>query len=104
MLDISFKCWQSRECQFLKQTGLYCPWCGGTRAVKALLKGSFIESIYYHPIVIYILLIGLRGVLCRCISFWKPLKIEKIDYNAYIFIGFIIVMINWLVKNVMLYI
>ena len=35
-------------CVFHKWTGYYCPGCGGTRAVKALLRGDVIGSFFYH--------------------------------------------------------
>ncbi|MBQ6855594.1 MAG: DUF2752 domain-containing protein, partial [Lachnospiraceae bacterium] len=35
-------------CMFRMLTGLYCPGCGGTRAVKALLTGHPIQSFLYH--------------------------------------------------------
>lgn len=33
--------------------GLYCPGCGGTRAVMELLDGHILRSLWYHPIVFY---------------------------------------------------
>lgn len=39
----------SMPCVFHDLTHLYCPGCGGTRAVKALLKGHLLKSIYYNP-------------------------------------------------------
>ena len=40
-------------CMFHKLTGLYCPGCGGTRAVEAFFKGKWIRSFLYHPLVPY---------------------------------------------------
>ena len=34
-------------------TGYYCPGCGGTRAVEALLRFQVLRSFVYHPVVVY---------------------------------------------------
>lgn len=34
-------------------TGYYCPGCGGTRAVEALLHMQLFRSFCYHPLVVY---------------------------------------------------
>ena len=39
-------------CLFHLVTGFYCPGCGGTRAVKAMLTGHFLKSLCYHPAVL----------------------------------------------------
>ena len=40
-------------CAFHSLTGLYCPGCGGTRAVRKLLYGDLRMSFQYHPLVLY---------------------------------------------------
>ena len=49
--------WILREgripCLFHELTGFYCPGCGGTRAVLALLAGHPVLSFLYHPLVPY---------------------------------------------------
>lgn len=40
-------------CIFRRVTGMYCPGCGGTRAVVELLKGNILRSLWYHPVVVY---------------------------------------------------
>ena len=40
-------------CVLHSLTGLYCPGCGGTRAVYWLLKGNVAYSLHYHSIVLY---------------------------------------------------
>ena len=40
------------QCAFLKTTHMYCPGCGGTRAVFSLLAGNVIKSLCYNPAVV----------------------------------------------------
>ena len=36
-------------CVFRKATGIYCPGCGSTRALRALFKGDFFAALRYNP-------------------------------------------------------
>ncbi|MDO4315779.1 MAG: DUF2752 domain-containing protein [Oscillospiraceae bacterium] len=38
-------------CWFYRSWHVYCPGCGGTRAVTALAHGRLLEALYYHPAV-----------------------------------------------------
>ena len=38
-------------CRFYQWWHIYCPGCGGTRAVIALIEGDVLRSLYYHPAV-----------------------------------------------------
>jgi hypothetical protein len=41
------------ECVFLKYVGIYCPGCGGSRSLNALLSFKFVRSfLLYPPILI----------------------------------------------------
>ena len=40
-------------CIFYEKYHLFCPGCGGTRAVICLLQGDIIGSFLYHPFVLY---------------------------------------------------
>ena len=45
-------------CAFHMLTGLYCPGCGGTRAVRALMHGRLLLSLRLHPFVCYTFFLG----------------------------------------------
>ena len=56
--NILFERGKIGNCQFYQAFGLYCPGCGGSRSLNALLNFSFIKSfVYYPPIIITSLLI-----------------------------------------------
>ena len=57
----------TRSCFFPAFLHLYCPGCGGTRALRYLLKGNLISSFLAHPIVLYLLIIYVQ---CLGMSFY----------------------------------
>ena len=42
-------------CVFRKATGVYCPGCGSTRALRALGRGDFWAALRYNPLTIAII-------------------------------------------------
>ena len=55
--DVAF---QEGACRFSQSFHLYCPGCGGTRAVKHLLHFDLVRSFLSHPIPIYAGILLLR--------------------------------------------
>lgn len=90
-------------CVFHLLTGLYCPGCGGTRAVRYLLKGQLGNSVQYHPLILYMAVIVLAEFVSAGLTkvTGKPkwrLGCEKL----LIAIAVGIVLVNWFWKNYML--
>lgn len=84
-------------------TGYYCPGCGGTRAVKALLHGHIFTSLYYHPIVAYTAVVGGWFMISQTISRLSHGKRKGMHYrDVYMWIALAIVVVNCLVKNLIL--
>lgn len=90
-------------CAFNFFTGLYCPGCGGTRAVKELLRGNLRMSFQYHPLVLYtaaVLLLELSTWAVSRVLHRPSFHIRR--YNVFILVGAGIVVGNWFYKNYML--
>lgn len=49
-------------CPFRAVTGLPCPFCGMTHSLLALGRGSWGESVAYHPLGPAVLLVALLGL------------------------------------------
>lgn len=91
-------------CAFHLLTGFYCPGCGGTRAVTALLQGKVIQSLYYHPLVVYTAVIGGWFMISHSIELLSKKKwcIGMHYRNIYLWIALAIIGIHCVVKNVVL--
>lgn len=98
--------WTARQgfpCLFQLTTGFYCPACGGTRALRALLRGDLGMSFQYHPLVLYgivVLAAELTGICLAKIT--KNPRWHLGHETLFIYIGIGIIMVNWVVKNFML--
>ena len=83
--------------------GIYCPGCGGTRAVKALLDGAILQAVWYHPLVLYsVIVIGgfmlthtLERIGVKGIKGWK-------FHSWYLYGALALLIMNFFVKNILL--
>ena len=91
-------------CMIHAMTGYYCPGCGGTRATYALLHGKIITSLYYHPIVVYGVVVGGWFMISQTIERISRGKIHiGMHYrDLYLWIALVIAILNCLIKNLIL--
>ena len=91
------------RCSFHALTGLYCPGCGGTRAVVYLFKGDILRSFRFHPFVLY--------CICFYILFmvkgtWAYIFNQNKGYMKfrmwYVYAGVVVLLVQFLVKNYLL--
>lgn len=87
-------------CVFHSITGLYCPGCGMTRAVKSLLGGRILDSLRYNPVAFYVaavVLVELAGYLLAKKLHKPGLHIRH--YEMFLYIGIAVMLVNWGIKD-----
>lgn len=91
------------KCSLLEKLHLYCPGCGGTRAVYALLRLDVLSSLIYNPLV----LIG--GIVYAYYNIRAFIAIKKNDEQYFINQKYILllicvalVFIYFIVRNILL--
>ena len=91
-------------CVMYQAFGIYCPGCGGTRAVKALLAGHPLWSLYFHPFVLYATVGGGCFLVSQTIERVSrgKIKIALHFRPVYLYICLALIAINFIVKNVAL--
>ena len=100
---VEFMAGQGFPCLFHLMTGLYCPGCGGTRAVRALFRGDLAMSFQYHPLVLYMAAV----ILAEVVSFGIARATKNPRWFlghvlGFVYIGVGIILANWIFKNYML--
>ncbi len=91
------------DCVFLETFSLYCPGCGGSRSLNALLNFNLFKSFIYYPaipitaaIIFYcdarILISTLKG----------DYKIRGIKNQIFLIIP-IVIILNFLIRNILLF-
>lgn len=91
-------------CLFHTLTGFYCPGCGGTRALAALLHGNLAESLHYHPIVCYGAVLYVWYMVSNTIQYVSRGKrnIGMKYRSVYVWIGVVILVLHTIWKNAVL--
>lgn len=94
MSQLSFDIWNEimqmiSGCRFREIYHLYCPGCGGTRAIIELLHMHLLKSLYYNPLPVYLLIDGILTmgtILFRKYSAQKEKVFKnKNNFQSYIF-------------------
>lgn len=85
-------------------TGLYCPGCGGTRAIMFLLHGDFLRSFLYHPLVPYAAAVYGWFMISQTIQRLSRNRIRiGMHYrDIYLWLALILLTASFVIKNLLL--
>ena len=97
-------------CLFRRLSGLCCPGCGGTRAIKALLSGRPVTCFFYHPFVLYCAILYVLFMVSRTARLFAQKKSPRKNSSArgfhftitYVYIGIFIILLQWMIKNALI--
>lgn len=90
------------SCIWLEVFGIYCPGCGGTRAVEFFFQGHFLQALWYHPLVPY-------GIVVYG-GFMATHTLERLHvphvrgwhfHNWYLYLAVGILIMNFIIKNIL---
>lgn len=90
-------------CLFQDVFHLYCPGCGGTRAIRAILRGHFLTAVYYHPAAVYG--VGLYVVYFLSQTFMRLSRgrVQGMRFRAgYLYVMLVLIAVNFVVRNLLL--
>ncbi len=91
------------SCAIYENLGIYCPGCGCTRAYLELVHLNIFKSIYYNPTVFYSIVITTLFLFTQTIDRIFKFKKHIMPYtNAYLYVGIVILVLNWIVRNILL--
>ena len=92
-----------RPCVIHDVLHLYCPGCGGTRAVELLLTFHPIQSFLYHPFVLFVAVLLVEyyigAVITLIVRNGKRYYYMR-DWLCYVGVG--VLLGNWIIRNVLL--
>lgn len=90
-------------CIVYRLFGIYCPGCGGTRALSALLQGHFLVSAWYHPLVIYTIIIFGGFMISQTLARLHFGKVKGWRFHEWHLYAAVAIMIgNFILKNILL--
>ena len=94
---------QGYTCVVYRLFGFYCPGCGGTRAVSALLAGHPLSATWYHPLVTYTVVIFGGFMLTQTLARLHIGGIKGWKFHEWHLYAAVAIMIgNFILKNILL--
>lgn len=90
-------------CVFRAAFGLYCPGCGGTRAIWALFRGNIPQALYYHFPAVYGVALYVVYFVSQTLMRISRGRIPGMRFRpVYLYVMLGMIVVNFIAKNVML--
>lgn len=85
-------------CIFHKLTNLYCPGCGITRMIEALINLNVYQAIRYNPLVFILLILGVIYII---VCIFKKSFIKISANKLVMLVG--VIFLFWILRNIPLF-
>ncbi len=106
---VLWSCWPAFRsavdvpCWFYEATGLYCPGCGGTRAVRLLLHGQIGASLWSHPLVLPGAALFAVFMISQTAQRLSRGRVRGMRWHdAYLWAALAVIFGNWIIKNALM--
>ncbi|MBP5153540.1 MAG: DUF2752 domain-containing protein [Lachnospiraceae bacterium] len=87
------------ECPFREFWGIYCPGCGGIRAVEHLARGDLWGSFFFHPAVALSAVFLAAYLLSQLIWHLSCGKVRCLSLSAPLLVWLLaVILLQWFVK------
>lgn len=84
------------KCAFFEMTGILCPACGNTRALRSLLSLRFLDAVRYNATIPLICVIILVAFVEKLINLWfMPKKAVRLFPHKFWF--YLTILILWVI-------
>lgn len=87
-------------CMLYEQTGLFCPACGGTRALEALLRGDLLGALGYNLLILLLPLFLYAGYVITEMVIKKKSVNDLVVSPFIIWFTLIIVILYFILRNI----
>ena len=88
-------------CLLWKYFGIYCPGCGGTRALIHLFHGRILESVWYHPLVVYAFGLYVAFMFTHTLRKLHIIKKGMKFREGYLYGALVVLAVNFILKKVL---
>lgn len=89
-------------CFFDTVLGIYCPGCGGTRALVALAQGRLLKALWYHPLIPYLAAVGGGFMMTQGLERLGVGHVKGWRYHSwYLYVAIGLIIFNFIAKNVL---
>jgi len=91
-------------CIFHTVTGLYCPGCGSTRAMHALLHGDIVRALGFNLLAVVAMPFIAGAIILSFIRNFTSWHVPKLDLGSrFSLFVLVLIMVFWVTRNIPVY-
>lgn len=91
-----------QDCVWNRFFHIYCPGCGATRAAVCFFQGHWIRALWYHPAVVYGLILYFAFMGSQGLALLSRHRVRGLAFREwYLYAALVILFANFVLKNLL---